>query len=92
MPNASIDPNEVEINATLEDSPNISTIDTPTCSNLSYDCPSQPYSLTSLKQNYTDLCAQSVDVNEFLFTEICFLKNKVASYEQQMDHVMSNFV
>ena len=40
IPNASIDPNEVEINPTLEDSPNISTIDTPTCSNLPYDCPS----------------------------------------------------
>ena len=34
IPNASIDPNEVEINATQKDSPNISTIDTPTCSNL----------------------------------------------------------
>ena len=89
--NASIDPNEVVINATLEDSPNISTIDTPTCSNLPYDCPSQPYSLTSLKQNYIDLCAQSIDVKEFLFREISFLKNKVTSYEQQMDHVMSNF-
>ena len=79
IPNASIDPNEVVINATLEGSPNISTIDTPTCSNLPYNCPSQPYSLTSLKQNYLDLCAQSVDVKEFLFREICFLKNKVDS-------------
>ena len=35
--------------------------------------------------------AQYVDVNEFLFREICFLKNKVTSCEQQMDHVMSNF-
>ena len=91
IPNASIDPNEVVINATLEGSPNISTIDTPTCSNLPYNCPSQPYSLTSLKQNYLDLCAQSVDVKEFLFREICFLKNKVKSYEQKMDHVMANF-
>ena len=73
------------------DSPNISTIDTPTCSILPYDCPSQPYSLISLKQNYIDLCAQSVNVKEFLFREICLLKNKVTSYEQQMDHVMSNF-
>ena len=77
IPDASIDPNEVVINATLEGSPNISTIDTPTCSNLPYNCPSQPYSLTSLKQNYLDLCAQSVEVKEFLFREICFLKNKV---------------
>ena len=30
IPNVSIDPNEVVINATLEGSPNISTIDTPT--------------------------------------------------------------
>ena len=30
IPDASIDPNEVVINATLEGSPNISTIDTPT--------------------------------------------------------------
>ena len=37
------------------------------------------------------MCAQSVDVKEFLFREICFLKNKVNSYEQKMDHVMSNF-
>ena len=37
------------------------------------------------------MCAQSVDVKEFLFREICFLKNKVNSYEQQIDHVMSNF-
>ena len=91
IPNVSIDPNEVEINATQKDSPNISTIDTPTCSNLPYDFPRQPYSLTSLKQNYIDLCAQSVDVKEFLFREICFLKNNVTSYEQQMDHEMSNF-
>ena len=35
--------------------------------------------------------AQSIDVKEFLFREICFLKNKVTSYKQQMDHVMSNF-
>ena len=42
VPNASVDTNEVEINATLEDSPNASTIDTPTCSNLPYDCSSQP--------------------------------------------------
>ena len=49
IPNAPIDPNEVVINATLEGSPNISTIDTLTCRNLPYDCPSQPYSLTSLK-------------------------------------------
>ena len=76
IPNASIDPNEVVINATLEGSPNISTIDTPTCSNLPYNCPSQPYSLTSLKQNYLDLCAQSVDVKEFLFKEICFLNKQ----------------
>ena len=62
IPNASIDPKEVVIKATLEGSPNISTIDTPTCSNLPYDFPSQSYSLTSLKQNYLDLCAQSVDV------------------------------
>ena len=78
-PNAWIDPNEVVINATPEDSPNRSSIDTPntpTCSNLPYDCPSQPYSLTSLKQNYSDLCAQTVDVKEFLFKEISFLKNK----------------
>ena len=33
----------------------------------------------------------TVDVKEFLFREICFLKNKVTYYEQQMDHVMSNF-
>ena len=45
----------------------------------------------SLKQNYLDLCAQSVDVKEFSFREISFLKNKVTSYEQQMDHVMPNF-
>ena len=45
----------------------------------------------SLKQNYLDLCAQSVDVKEFSFREISFLKNKVTSYEQQMDHVMLNF-
>ena len=88
---ASIDPNEVVINATLEGSPNISTIDTPSCSNLPYNCPSQPYSLMSLKQNYLDLCAQSVDVKEFLFREICFLKSKVNLYEQKMDHVMFNF-
>ena len=69
IPDASIDPNEVLINATPEGSPNIPTIDTPTCSNLPYNCPSQPYSLTSLKQNYLDLCAQSVDVKEFLFRE-----------------------
>ena len=37
------------------------------------------------------MCGQSVDVNEFLFWEICFLNNKVSSYEQQMDHVISNF-
>ena len=37
------------------------------------------------------MCAQSVDVKEFLFREICFLKNKVNLYEQKMDHVMSNF-
>ena len=49
IPDASINPNEVVINATPEGSPNISTIDTPTCSNLPYNCPSQPYSLTSLK-------------------------------------------
>ena len=91
IPNASIDPNEVVINATLEDSPNISTIDTPTCSNLPYSSPSQPYSLKSLKQNYLDLRAQSVDVKEFLFREICSLKNKVTSYKQQMGHIMSNF-
>ena len=91
IPDASIDPNEVVINATPEVSPNIPTIDTPTCSNLPYNCPSQPYSLTSLKQNYLDLCAQSVDVKEFLFREICFLKNKLNLYEQKMDHVMSNF-
>ena len=70
IPNASIDPNEVVINATLEDSPNISTIDTPTCSNLPCDCPSQRYSLTSLKENYIDLCVQSVNVKEFLCREI----------------------
>ena len=92
IPNASIDPNEVVINATLEDSPSISTIDTSTCSNLHYHCPSQPYSLTSLKQNYIDLCAQSVYVKEFLFREIYFLKNKVTSYEHQMDDVISNLV
>ena len=39
IPNASIEvemknPNEVEINGTIVDSPNISSIDTPTCSNL----------------------------------------------------------
>ena len=85
IPNVSIDPNEVVINATLEGSPNISTIDTPTCSNLPYNCPSQPYSLTSLKQNYLDLCAQSVEVKEFLFREIFFLKNRVNSYQQQID-------
>ena len=91
IPNASIDTNKVEIKATLEDSPNISTIDTPTCSNLPYSSPSQPYSLKSLKQNYLDLRAQSVDVKEFLFREICSLKNKVTSYKQQMGHIMSNF-
>ena len=37
------------------------------------------------------MCAQSVDVKEFSFREICFLKNKVNSYEQQMEHVISNF-
>ena len=47
--NASIDPNEVESNATLEDSPSISTIDTPPRNKLPHGCPSQPYSLTSLK-------------------------------------------
>ena len=62
IPNASIDPKEVVINATLEGSPNTSTIDTPTCSNLPYDFPSQSYLLTALKQNYLDLCEQSVDV------------------------------
>ena len=66
----SIDPN------TLQDSPNISTIGTPTCSNLPSDCPSQLYSLTSLKQNYIDLFAQSVDVKEFLFRELCSWKSK----------------
>ena len=76
IPNALVDPNEVVISATLEGSLNISTIDTPNCSNLLYDCPSQPYSLTSLKQNYLDLCAQSVDVKEFLFREICFLNKQ----------------
>ena len=89
--NALIDPNEVVVNATLEDSPNISTIDTLTCRSLPYDCPSQPYSSTSLKPIDMDLCAQSIEVKEFLFREICFLKNKVISYEQQMDHVMYNF-
>ena len=91
IPNASFDTSEVEINATLEDSPNVSTIDTPTCSNLTHDCPSQPYSLTSLKQNYIDFCAHSMEVKEFLFREICFLKSKITSYEQQMDQIMSNF-
>ena len=76
IPNASIDPNEVVINATLEGSPNISTIDTPTCSNLPYNCPSQPYSLTSLKQNYLDLCAQSVDVKEFFIQGNLLLKKQ----------------
>ena len=37
------------------------------------------------------MCAQSVDVKEFSFRETCFLKNKVNSYEQQMEHVISNF-
>ena len=36
--NTSNDTNEVEINTTLEYSLNISTIDTPTCRNLPYDC------------------------------------------------------
>ena len=85
IPNASIDQNQVVINATLEGSPNMSTIDSPTCSILPYDCLSQTYSLTSLKQNYLDLCTQSVEVKEFLFREIFFLKNKVNSYEQQID-------
>ena len=49
IPDASVDPNEAVINATLQGLPNISTIDTPTYSNLPYNCPSQPYSLTSLK-------------------------------------------
>ena len=49
IPNASIYPIEVVINATLEGSPNISAIGTPTCSNLLYDCPNQPYSLASFK-------------------------------------------
>ena len=40
IPEASIDPNEAVINETLEGSPNISTIDIPTCSNLPYNCPS----------------------------------------------------
>ena len=62
IPNDSIDPNEVEFKVALEDSPSISTIDTPTCSNLLHYCPSQPYSLKSFKQNYIDLCAQSVDI------------------------------
>ena len=79
------------INATLEDLLSISTIDNPACSNLPYDCPSQPYSLTSIKQNYVDLCAQSVDVKEFLFRKMYSLINKVTSYEQQMDHIMINF-
>ena len=35
IPNTSKDSNEVEINAALKDSPNISTINFPTCSNLS---------------------------------------------------------
>ena len=91
IPDASIHPNEAVINTTLEGSPNMSTIDTPACSNLPYNCPSQPYSLTSLKQNYLDLCAQSVDIKEFLYSEMCFLKNKVNLHEQKMDHVMSNF-
>ena len=91
IPDASIDPNEVVINITLEDSSNISTIDIPTSSNLPHDFPSQPYSPTSFKQNYIDLRAQSVDVKEFSFREICFLKNKVTSYQQQMEHVTSNF-
>ena len=85
IPNASIVLNEVVINAT------ISTIDTPTCSNIPYDFPRQSNLLISLKQNYTDLCAQSVDVKEFLFRKLCFWKNKVTSYKQQMDHLMSNF-
>ena len=79
IPNASTDPNELEIKATLEDPPSISTIDTPTYSNLPHHCPSQPHSLTSLKQNYIDFCEQSVDVKEFLFREICSLKNKGTS-------------
>ena len=37
------------------------------------------------------MCAQSVDVKEFSVRETCFLKNKVNSYEQQMEHVISNF-
>ena len=41
-----------------------------------------------VKQNYIDLGAQSVDVKEFLFKEIYPLKNKVTSYEQQMDHLI----
>ena len=82
IPNASTDTNEVEIHTTLNDSRIISNIDTSNYSNQLYECPSQPYSLTSLKQNYIDVRAQSVNVEEFLFREICSLKNKVTFYEQ----------
>ena len=36
------------------------------------------------------MCAESVDIKQFLFWECCSLKNKVTSFEQQMDN-MSNF-
>ena len=55
IPNASIGPNEVESNPRRFTS--ISTIDTPTRSNLPHGCPSQPLSVPSLKQNYIDLCS-----------------------------------
>ena len=82
IPNASTDTNEVEIHTTLNDSRIISNIDTSNYSNQLYECPNQPYSLTSLKQNYIDVRAQSANVEEFLFREICSLKNKVTFCEQ----------
>ena len=33
----------------------------------------------------------SPNISNILFRETCFLKNKVNSYEQQMDHLLSNF-
>ena len=46
----------------------------------------------SIKQNYKDLCAQFVDVKEFLFRKICSLRNKVTSYKQQIDHVIDKLL
>ena len=72
----------METKAPIEDWPSISTIDTPTCSNLPKERPSRPYSLTSLKQNHIDLCAHSVNVKEFSFRKIYSLKLVSAIFYQ----------